>query len=125
MSLGRSYKDLVAWQKSMDLVTAVYRATASFPRDEVFGLTSQLRRAAISIPSNIAEGQGRLSEKEFRHFLGQARGSLMEVETQLQIAENLGYLESAPKNALMEICAEVGRILNGLLASVSKQVDSN
>ena len=105
----------------MDLVTAVYRATANFPKDELFGLTSQLRRAAVSIPSNIAEGQGRLSEKEFRYFLGQARGSLMEVETQLQIAENLGYLERETTRMLMEACAEVGRILNGLLASVSKQ----
>jgi four helix bundle protein len=120
-SLGRSYKDLVAWQKSMELVTAVYRATTIFPKDELFGITSQLRRAAVSIPSNIAEGQGRLSEKEFRHFLGQARGSLMEVETQLQIAENLGYLLSDDKNRLMAACAEVGRILNGLLTSVSKQ----
>jgi four helix bundle protein len=66
--LGRSYKDLVAWQKSMSLVTEVYRATAAFPKDELFGITSQLRRAAVSIPSNIAEGQGRLSEKEFRYF---------------------------------------------------------
>ncbi|MGD0164524.1 MAG: four helix bundle protein [Candidatus Sulfotelmatobacter sp.] len=79
--MGRSYKDLVAWQKSMDLVTGTYRATAGFPKDELFGLTSQLRRAAVSIPSNIAEGQGRLAEKEFRYFLGQDRGSLMEVET--------------------------------------------
>lgn len=77
----------------MELVTAVYRVTAKFSKDELFGITSQLRRAAVSIPSNLAEGQGRLSEKEFRHFLGQARGSLMELETQLQIAENLGYLE--------------------------------
>jgi four helix bundle protein len=105
----------------MDLVTATYRATARFPKDELFGLTSQLRRAAVSIPSNIAEGQGRLSEKEFRYFLGQARGSLMEVETQLQIAENLGYLETEPKHKLMETCAEVGRILNGLIASVTEQ----
>jgi four helix bundle protein len=122
--MGRSYKDLVAWQKSMDLVTATYRATAGFPRDELFGLTSQLRRAAVSIPSNIAEGQGRLSEKEFRYFLGQARGSLMEVETQLQIAENLGYLQKEQTISLLKSCAEVGRILNGLLASVSKQAES-
>ena len=122
--MGRSYKDLVAWQKSMDLVTATYRVTAIFPKDELFGLTSQLRRAAVSIPSNIAEGQGRLSEKEFRYFLGQARGSLMEVETQLQIAENLGYLQKEQTAALLQSCAEVGRILNGLLASVSKQVES-
>ena len=105
----------------MSLVTAIYRATAGFPKDELFGLTSQLRRAAVSIPSNIAEGQGRLSENEFRHFLGQARGSLMEVETQLQIAENLGYLHQEQTSKLLEACAEVGRILNGLLASVSKE----
>jgi four helix bundle protein len=108
----------------MDLVTAVYRATAGFPKEEQFGLTSQLRRAAVSIPSNIAEGQGRLSEKEFRYFLGQSRGSLMEVETQLQIAQNLGYLDSAKTSALLKTCAEVGRILNGLLASIAKPPDS-
>jgi len=107
----------------MELVTAVYRATTSFPKDELFGITSQLRRAAVSIPSNIAEGQGRLSEKEFRFFLGQARGSLMEVETQLQIAENLGYLEKQVTETLFRMCAEVGRILNGLLASVSKKAE--
>ena len=111
----------MAWQKSMDLVTAIYKAAAGFPKDELFGLTSQLRRAAVSIPSNVAEGQGRLSEKEFRHFLGQARGSLMEVETQLQIAANLGYLTEEQRNTLLDACAEVGRILNGLMASVSKQ----
>ena len=105
----------------MDLVTGVYRTTASFPKDELFGITSQLRRAAVSIPSNIAEGQGRLSEKEFRYFLGQSRGSLMEVETQLQIAENLGYVQKEQTILLLESCAEVGRILNGLLAAISKQ----
>ena len=118
--MGRSYKDLVAWQKAMDLVTATYRASSRFPKDELFGLTSQLRRAAVSIPSNIAEGQGRLSEKEFRYFLGQARGSLMEVETQLQIAQNLGYLELADTEAILKNCGEVGRILNGLLASICR-----
>ena len=122
--MGRSYKDLVAWQKAMNLVTAVYRATAGFPKEEQFGLTSQLRRAAVSIPSNIAEGQGRLSEKEFCYFLGQARGSLMEVETQLQIAQNLGYLESEGTDALLKACAEAGRILNGLLASIAKSSDT-
>ena len=121
--MGRSYKDLVAWQKAMDLVTAIYRATAEFPRQEQFGLTSQLRRAAVSIPSNIAEGQGRLSEKEFRYFLGQARGSLMEVETQLQIGQNLGYLKLEKIKPLLTLCAEVGRILNGLLASIAKLAD--
>lgn len=85
--MGKSYRDLVAWQKAVALVTDTYRATSKFPRDELFGLTSQVRRCSISIPSNIAEGQGRLSEKEFRYFLGQARGSLMELETQFQIAQ--------------------------------------
>jgi four helix bundle protein len=123
--MGRSYKDLVAWQKAMDLVTATYRSTASFPKEKQFGLTSQLRRAAVSIPSNIAEGQGRLSEKEFRYFLGHARGSLMEVEPQLQIAHNLGYLNPAKTNSLLEACAEVGRILNGLLASICNPPSSD
>jgi four helix bundle protein len=122
--LGRSYKDLVAWQKAMDLVTATYRVTAKFPTDELLGLTSQLRRAAVSIPSNIAEGQGRLSEKEFRYFLSQSRGSLMEVETQLQIAQNLGYPEESDTRALLNNCAEVGRILNGLIASICRPPDT-
>jgi four helix bundle protein len=119
--MGRSYKDLVVWQKAMNLVTATYRATAKFPKDELFGLTSQAHRAAVSIPSNIAEGQGHLSAREFRYFLGQARGSLMELETQLQVAENLGYLQQEENGSLLQSCAEVGRLLNGLLASVSKQ----
>jgi four helix bundle protein len=105
----------------MELVTAIHRATGSFPKDELFGLASQIRRAAVSIPSNVAEGQGRLSEREFRFFLGQARGSWMEVETQLQIAQNLGYLQAEPTSKLLNSCSEVGRVLNGLLASVSKQ----
>jgi four helix bundle protein len=119
--MGRSYKDLVAWQKSMDLIRSTYRATAGFPRDELFGLTSPLRRARVSIPSNITEGQGCLSENEFRPFLGPAQGSLMEVETQVQIAENLGCVSREQTSTLPQLCAEVGRILNGLLASTSKQ----
>jgi four helix bundle protein len=118
--LGRSYKDLVVWQKAMELVTAIYRATLRFPKDELFGLTSQVRRVAVSIPSNIAEGQGRLSEKESRYFLEQARGSLMEVETQVQIGENPGYMAEDETQKLLQSCGEVGRILNGLISSVSK-----
>jgi four helix bundle protein len=90
--MNKSYRDLVAWQKAMDLVTAIYEATASFPKEELFGLTSQLRRAAVSIPSNIAEGQGRDGVAEFRHFLRQASGSLMELETQVMIAARLCYV---------------------------------
>jgi four helix bundle protein len=124
--MGRSYRDLVVWQKAMDLVTSTYRATARFPKDELFGLTSQAHRAAVSIPGNIAEGQGqgRLSEKEFRHFLGQARGSLTELETQLQVAENLGYLQKEEVAGLLQSCGEVGRLLNGLIASIVKQLGS-
>jgi len=105
----------------MDLVTETYRITKGFPKEEVFALTSQLRRAAVSIPSNIAEGQGRLSPNEFRHFLGQARGSLMELETQLQISINLSYLNSDSAAAVFDLCSEVGRILNGLLGSIPKK----
>ena len=119
--MGRSYKDLVVWQKAMELVTEIYRETAEVHRDEMYGLTSQVRRAAVSVPSNIAEGQGRLSENEFRHFLGLARGSLMGVETQLKIAENLGYLQQVPSQKVLKSTAEVGKILNGLIASLSSE----
>jgi four helix bundle protein len=116
--MGRSYQDLIAWKKAMSLVIEIYRVTKSFPKEEMFGLTSQLRRAAVSVPSNIAEGQGRLSQGEFHQFLGQARGSLMEIETQVLIAQQLEYLTEAQANNLLESCAEEGRILNGLIASV-------
>jgi four helix bundle protein len=116
--MGESYRDLIAWRKAMDLVTEIYRATRAFPRHELYGLTNQLRRAAVSVPSNIAEGQARYSQKEFRHFLSHARGSLVEIETQLTIAQNLGYLPAQQSNALLGKAAEVGRILNGLIASI-------
>ena len=114
----QSYRDLVVWKKSMAPVLDVYRLTQSFPRIETYGLTSQLRRAAVSVPSNIAEGQARLSTGEFRQFLGNARGSLMEVETQILIARDLGYLAHDASEHLLAKAAEVGRILNGLLASL-------
>jgi four helix bundle protein len=90
--MNKSYRDLVAWQEAMNLVTAVYQISACFPKQEIYGLTSQLRRAAVSVPSNIAEGQGRRGTAEFRHFLRQASGSLMELETQMMIAERLHYV---------------------------------
>lgn len=116
--MGQGFRDLVAWQKAMALVTQVYRATQAFPTEERYGLTSQMRRAAVSVPSNIAEGHGRQSPGEFRQFLGQARGSLTELETQVEIARNLGFLETAAAAALLEQASEVARILNGLLASL-------
>ena len=118
--MAQTYKDLKAWQKSMELVTEIYRSTRGFPREETYGLTSQLRRAAISIPSNIAEGQGRRLPGDFQHFLRNARGSLLEVETQVLIAGNLGYWTAAQVEDLSSRCAEVGRILNGLLAAIQK-----
>ena len=105
----------------MTLVLEVYRCTQAFPKIETYGLTSQLRRAAVSIPSNIAEGQARLSTGEFKQFLGNARGSLMEVETQILIARDLGYLDQNQSEALLVSAAEVGRILNGLLASLQSR----
>jgi four helix bundle protein len=107
--MGKSYRDLIAWQKAMDLVTTIYRLTTCFPREEVDGLTSQLRRAAVSIPSNIAEGQGRHGIAEFRHFLRQASGSLMEVETRVLIAERLCYVSPPAAAKVLENAAEVGK----------------
>jgi four helix bundle protein len=91
-----------------------------FPHSEIYGLTSQLRRASVSIPSNIAEGQGRFGAAEFRHFLRQANGSLMELETQILIAERLDYITSDEANNLLNNAAEVGKILNGLIASLER-----
>ncbi|MBU4232255.1 MAG: four helix bundle protein [Proteobacteria bacterium] len=116
----RSYKDLVAWQKSMDLVAAVYRASQGFPKEEIFGLVSQIRRAAVSVPSNIAEGHARTSKKEFQYFLSNARGSLAELETQLTIAYQLAYIDETGINQLLDRLGEVGRILNGLLAALKR-----
>ena len=114
----QSYKELVAWQKSVDLVAEIYRCSKAFPREEVYGLSAQLRRAAISIPSNIAEGQARLSTGEFRQFLSNARGSLAEVETQIVIAQKLEYLKETCARDLLRSTGEVGRILNGLINSL-------
>jgi four helix bundle protein len=114
----RCFTDLIAWQKAMDLVEAVYRATRGFPSDERFGLTSQVRRAVVSVPSNIAEGQGRASTREFLHFLSIAYGSLLEVETQIHIAHRLGYMEAQQKAVIMAATNEIGRVLNGPSASL-------
>ena len=115
--MKRDFRTQVVWQKGIAFVTEIYRATQSFPSEEKFGLTSQLRRAAVSIPSNIAEGQGRLTRGEFRQFLGQAKGSINEVDTQIEIAINLGFLKDA--EALLERLHEVARLLNGLLSSLT------
>ena len=115
-----SYKDLVVWQKSMALVTEVYRISKEFPKEEIFGLMSQTRRAAVSVPSNIAEGHARTSKTEFQYFLSNARGSLAELETQLTIALQLGYINETAINQLLDQLWEVGRLLNGLLSSLKR-----
>jgi len=115
----RDYRELVTWQKAMDLVVAVYKETRGFPRDELYGLTSQVRKAAVAIPSNIAEGQGRKFTKEFVYHLSVALGSLCEVETQLLIALRLNYVNQETCQTLAEMAAEVGRLLNGLIHSLS------
>ena len=122
---GQSYKELLVWQKSMTLVTDIYRATESFPKTEIFGLASQLKRAAVSIPSNIAEGQGRDSTKEFLYHLSVAYGSLMESETQIQIAVNLSYIDQILAGKLLTQCGEVGRMLNGLTRSLRKNIPND
>jgi len=115
--MAQSFRQLIAWQKAMELVIEVYRVTRGFPRAELYGLTNQLRRAVVSVPSNIAEGQARYSHREFYRFLTVARGSLAEIETQVTIAKSVGYLTSATAEILLSRVAELGRILNGLIAS--------
>jgi four helix bundle protein len=110
-----SYRDLIAWQKAMVLVRSVYVLTASWPADERFGLTSQVRRAAVSVPTNIAEGSGRSGSREFRHGLSVAHGSLCELETQLLIGIDLGLCETNQGGQVLTQAAEVGRINRGLI----------
>jgi four helix bundle protein len=117
-SCGQSFRDLVVWQRAVDLVVEVYRATKTWPKDEVYGLTNQTRRAAVSVPANIAEGQGRNSPNEFLHQLGVAYGSLCELETHLIIAERLGYIDSQALAGLTERTTQVARPLNGLMRSL-------
>ncbi|GAB4440096.1 MAG: four helix bundle protein [Anaerolineae bacterium] len=117
----KSYQDLKVWQKAVETVTEIYRMTKGFPKEEMYGLVSQMRRSAVSVPSNIAEGWGRGNTKEYIRFLTIARGSLLELETQLIISEKLGYLRPEKHIVLMNQTGEIGRMLNGLIASLSKQ----
>jgi four helix bundle protein len=116
--MGQSYRELIAWQKAMSFVMDIYKTTRSYPRDETFGLASLTRRAAVAIPTNIAEGQARYSANDFFYFLGRARGALVEVETQLMIAQNLGYIVPEEAQQVLDKAAELGKILNGLIASI-------
>ena len=113
--MSDNYRNLIAWQKAKRLALDIYRCTRKFPRNEIYGLSSQMRRAAVSVPSNIAEGKGRYSQKEFVQFLYHARGSLLELETQLSMARDLEYIELPVFESLESETEELGRILNGLI----------
>lgn len=113
------YRRLDAWRKGIQLTTQVYAATASFPRTEMYGLTAQMRSAAVSVPSNIAERRGRTTRADFRHFVVQARGSAYELETQIEIARELAYLDADTAEALTRLCSETLQVINGLLRHLS------
>ena len=117
----KSYRDLEVWQKAMDLVVVCYEITKEFPKNEIYGLTSQLQRAAVSIPTNIAEGQARQYTKEFIQYLSISYGSIAEVETLMQIAEKLNYLNTNQLCKLMDRTAALGRMINGLRKSLEKR----
>jgi four helix bundle protein len=117
----QSFRDLLVWQRSMELTVAVYRLTQRFPREEAFGLTSQLRRSAISIPSNIAEGHGRMNPREFKHFLLIARASNCELQTQLELSGVLGFADSQLLNQVHGISNEVEKMLFSFLSNLKSK----
>lgn len=121
MHTETTHRDLIAWQEAMNLVEMVYRRTEEFPRREVFGLTVQMRRAAISVPSNIAEGAGRNSSREFVQYLGIASGSLAELETQLEVSSRLGYLSDGGETD--KLVRRVGRLLHALRNTIKCRLE--
>jgi four helix bundle protein len=119
----RCFRDLQVWQRSMNLARNVYALTNSFPGSETFGLTSQIRRAAVSVPSNIAEGRGRLTDKSFAVFLAQARGSLYELETQIELAASLGFTDPQQAHSLIDEAAQIGAMIQSLLAGMRSNTE--
>ncbi|HTW30696.1 MAG TPA: four helix bundle protein [Candidatus Sulfotelmatobacter sp.] len=117
--MSSTFKDLRVWNEAMKFTVEIYRSTAQFPRHEIYGLSQQMRRAAVSIPSNIAEGKGHRSDREFGHFLLHARGSLLEVQTQLMIAKELQYLDDGEMKELQGAADGIGRSLNSLINSLN------
>jgi len=115
------FRELIVWQKSIDLVEKVYQMTNSFPKEETYSLISQIRRSAISIPSNIAEGYGRKSTPDFIHFLHIARGSLYEFQTQLEISRRIKYITETELKLMFGICKEVEKMLNSLIKSLANK----
>jgi four helix bundle protein len=122
MSKVSHFRELHVWQRGMDIVEAVYRISATFPKSESYGLTGQVRRAAVSVPSNIAEGHSRASTKEYLNYVSMAQASLAEVETQLEIASRLGYLAAAELSALLEQAAVLGKQLYALRNALAKRI---
>ena len=116
---AKSYKDFVVWQKSMDLAEEIYKLVKLLPKTETYALSDQMRRAVISIPSNIAEGQGRNSTKEFIKFLAIARDSQCELETQLQLCNKIGYLQEDETKTALSLCEEISKMLNSLVKKLS------
>jgi four helix bundle protein len=119
--VAHSFRDLLVWQKAKSLAVQIYSATEHFPRNEIYGLTSQMRRAAISVISNIAEGQGRLTTNEFLHFLGLARGSLHELEAQIEIAHDLAYTEPPAHKRIESDLYQVLGLLNRLIEAIRRK----
>jgi four helix bundle protein len=122
--MAQSYQDLTVWQRAMEMTVHVYELTQGFPREEIYGLTSQLRRASVSVASNIAEGRGRISQGEFRQFLGMAQGSNFEVQTQLEVSRRLGLGNEASLNKAKRLSVEVGKMLSALVASLQLKARS-
>ncbi len=118
--MTKSFKDLIVWQKSHGFVLEIYKLSKKFPSDEILGLTSQIRRAAVSISSNIVEGSQRGSDKDFKRFLYMARGSLAEVQAQLVLARDLGYITSKEFESVAQKAIEVNKLINGLMKGISR-----
>ncbi|HEY1646758.1 MAG TPA: four helix bundle protein [Terracidiphilus sp.] len=122
--MAQSFRELTVWQRAMEMTVQVYELTLGFPKEEIYGLTSQLRRASVSVASNIAEGRGRISQGEFRQFLGTAQGSDFEVQTQLEVSRRLGLgCEASLKRAEM-LSVEVGKMLSALITSLQLKAKS-
>ena len=122
--MAQSYQDLTVWQRAMEMTVQVYELTQGFPREEIYGLTSQLRRASVSVASNIAEGRGRISQGEFRQFLGTAQGSNFEVQTQLEVSRRLGLGSEVSLNKAKALSIETGKMLSALIASLQLKAKS-
>jgi four helix bundle protein len=120
MAAVRSYRDLIAWQKAMDYAVMVHQESARFPKDEIYGLRGQIRESSVSVPSNIAEGHGRRSTKEFRRFLSISYGSLCEAQTQTLLAERFSYWDNSTTERIIRLGEEVGRLINGLRNSIKR-----